>query len=251
MYSNSANTIITNVTTVKNILEKDTKNSGTVNPTYILKDTSVIEKFSEEVKEKGLSEYYTVTDNSETVQSATDSIISVKGFATTFLIITLVIGGVVLLAINMINIRERKYEIGVLRTIGLTKIKLTLQFMCELLIVTVFGLLIGAGIGSFASVKVSNELLKKEIENSESNYEEINKNFGGSMEEHEPSSNLANRNGFGITNIEKVTSMDAAVDFKVLLELIAIGVGLTIFSSISSIIAIARFSPLTILKERS
>ena len=251
MYSNSANTIITNVTTVKNILEKDTKNSGTVNPTYILKDTSVIEKFSEEVKEKGLSEYYTVTDNSETVQSATDSIISVKGFATTFLIITLVIGGVVLLAINMINIRERKYEIGVLRTIGLTKIKLTLQFMCELLIVTVFGLLIGAGIGSFASVKVSNELLKNEIENSESNYEEINKNFGGSMEEHGPSSNLANINGFGITNIEKVTSMDAVVDFKVLLELIAIGVGLTIFSSISSIIAIARFSPLTILKERS
>ena len=55
----------------------------------------------------------------------------------------------------------------------------------------------------------------------------------------------------GVVTIEQVDNMEAVVDFKVLLQLLAIGVSLTIISSISSCVAIARFSPLTILKERS
>ena len=88
--------------------------------------------------------------------------------------------------------------------------------------------------------------------------EDINKNFGGGMGEKPDSSgnqggrgNRENMNFNGIVNIEQVDSMEAVVDFKVLLQLLAIGVSLTIVSSISSCVAIARFSPLTILKERS
>ena len=55
----------------------------------------------------------------------------------------------------------------------------------------------------------------------------------------------------GMVEIKQVDSMKAIVDFKVLLELLAIGLGLTLISSISACVAIARFSPLTILKERS
>lgn len=247
MYSDSVNTIITNVTTVKDILSKDTKSAGTVTPTYILKSEKLIEEFKNEVKEKGLSEYYTVEDNSEVVQNATKTIVNVKEFATTFLIITLVIGAVVLLVINMINIRERKYEIGVLRTIGMKKSIVGVQFLVELLVVCVVGLMIGATGGALSSVKVSNQLLSTEIKNAESDYDEINKNFGGGM----MPGNMGSRNRMGINNIEQVKSMDAVVDLKVLAELLGIGVGLTLVGSIASLIAISRFSPLDILKERS
>lgn len=261
MFSNSANTIITNATVVESILADDDEFSVTVTPTFILTGTDVADKFAEEVKEKGLSEYYTVTDNVDTVESATKSISNVKTFATTFLIITLVIGGVVLLVINMINIRERKYEIGVLRTIGMKKTLVIGQFMIELLIVCIFGLLVGAGVGAVSSVEVANNLLENEISNATEDYESINKNFGGSMENIPGKSddkvvgeNHGNKDEMkinGLVNIEQVDSMDAVVDFKVLLQLLAIGVSLTIISSISACIAIARFSPLTILKERS
>ena len=264
MFSNSANTIITNATVVESILADDEEFSVTVTPTFILTGTDVAEKFAEEVKEKGLSEYYTVTDNVDTVESATKSISNVKIFATTFLIITLIIGGVVLLVINMINIRERKYEIGVLRTIGMRKSLVIGQFMIELLIVCIFGLLIGAGVGAVSSVEVANSLLENEISNATEDYESINQNFGGgmvsapSMPEGESSdknqggrSDMREMNFNGVVNIEQVDSMEAVVDFKVLLQLLAIGVSLTIISSISSCVAIARFSPLTILKERS
>ena len=130
--------------------------------------------------------------------------------------------------------------------------------MIELLTICVFGLLIGAGVGAVSSVSVANSLLANEIENASTDMEDINKNFGGGMGERPDSSgnqdgrgNRENMNFNGIVNIEQVDSMEAVVDFKVLLQLLAIGVSLTIVSSISSCVAIARFSPLTILKERS
>lgn len=263
MFSDSANTIITNSTVVTNMSKDDEDMSVTVSPTYILKNKDVAEKFSKEVTKKGLSEYYTVTDNVETVTGATKSIVNVKTFATTFLIITLIIGAVVLLVINMINIRERKYEIGVLRTIGMRKSTVVFQFIIELLVVAIFGLLIGAGVGSLSSVKIANNLLATEIKNSEEEQDSISKNFGGmeappgmpgeasgSTEKTSKKSSGPGRIN-GTVEIKQVDSMKAIVDFKVLLELLAIGLGLTLISSISACVAIARFSPLTILKERS
>ena len=266
MFSNSANEIITNISFVKKILAGNEDLTPTITPTFIIKDVESVDKFSEEVKEKGLSEYYTITSNVEDIESATESVDNVKIFATTFLIITLIIGGVVLVVINMINIRERRYEIGVLRTVGMKKSKLSLQFMSELLVVAMFSLVIGAGIGACLSVPVSNKLLANEISNASNKYEDISKNFGfggfnpGEMPNGGATSNKESKTNektqdfknfnFGIAKVNEVDSINAVVDFKVLGELLGIGVMLTILSSLASMIAIARFSPLQILKER-
>ncbi len=257
MFTNSANEIITNISFVEKILSGNDDLKATITPTFIIKDSSSVEKFSQEVSEKGLSEYYTVTSNLSEIESATESVDNVKIFATTFLIITLIIGGVVLIVINMINIRERKYEIGVLRTVGMKKSKLSMQFMVELLIVSFVSLMIGAGIGSCLSVPVSNNLLANEISNESSKYDDIGKNFGINQEKpQEDSSNDNNEKkdfkemNFGIAKVNAVESIDAVVDFKVLAELLGIGILLTLLSSLASMIAIARFQPLQILKER-
>ena len=261
MFSNSANNIITNVSFIKTVLETNENLSATITPTFILNDKEDIEEFTKEVEEKGLSEYYTITDNISEIESATESITNVKTFATTFLIITLIIGGIVLVVINMINIRERKYEIGVLRTIGMKKVSVSIQFMLELLIVCIVSLMLGAVAGSFSSVPVANSLLQNEIENANSQYDDINQNFGipnGRGEEQEnnsqnrPNNNKGNfRYNFGIANINQVDTIEAVVDVEVLVQLLGIGVLLTLVSSLASMIAISRFSPLTILKERS
>ena len=247
MFTSSANKIITNVNFVKKVLEGNTSLKATITPTYIVKDSSSVDKFISEVKEKGLSTNYQVTSNLDEIENATSSVNNVRVFATTFLIITLIIGGVVLIVINMINIRERKYEIGVLRTIGMKKIKVSLQFMFELLIVCLGALLIGAGIGSYASVPVANSLLKNEIENANTKYENINNNFG----KHESNTKDNKEHSFGIAKVKQVDNINAVVDIKVLGELLGIGLLLTLIGSLASMIAISRFSPLTILKERS
>lgn len=248
MFSNSANTIITNTTVTEKISSDDDSINLEVTPTFILTSKDVIEKFEEEVKEKGLSEYLKITTNLDQVEESVSSIKNVSTFVTTFLIITLIIGIIVLFVINMINIRERKYEIGVLRTIGMKKSKLALQFILETLIISFVSLLIGCGIGASLSVPTANKLLENEIQSSQNESEEISKNFGKGMMDK------ANQKGDKFvteSSIEQVSDINAVVDFKVVLELIGIGIVLTFVSSLSSMISIQRFSPLTILRERS
>ena len=246
MFSNSANKIITNSNFVKKIIDADSDLTVTITPTFYLKCKDSASKFEAEVKDKGLSEYYTVSNNLSEIESATKSINNVKVFATTFLIITLIIGAIVLMVINMINIRERKYEIGVLRTIGMKKSKLSMQFIFELLIVGIISLLIGTAAGATLSVPVSNKLLKNEINSASEKVENIENNFGGPGKDK----NFRDKD-FGVAKVEEVSKINAVVDYKVTGKLLLIGTGIILFSSLSSMIAIQRFSPLTILKERS
>ena len=54
-----------------------------------------------------------------------------------------------------------------------------------------------------------------------------------------------------MVEVETIDTIDAVVDYQVLLELFGIGIALTLVSSLASMISIQKFSPLTILKERS
>lgn len=244
MFSNSANTIITSSNFINKMSTTNSELTVSINPTFILTSKEVVDKFSSELANKGLDENLMVTTNLESINASVSTISNVKTFAVTFLIITLIIGAAVLLIINMINIRERKYEIGVLRTIGMKKSKVCLQFILELLIVALASLLLGAGIGSLASVPVSNKLLENEIAASKSENNNIRENFGKNDKFNDKKFN-------GVANVEAFDSINATVDVKVLLELLALGVSLTLISSISATVSIQKFSPLTILKERS
>ena len=253
MFSNSANTLITNANAVSNITTSNEEINATVNPTFIIDSYDNVEKLQNEFYEKGLDENFVLQTNEEEATSGISSIQNINSFATTFLILTLIIGGIVLFVINMINIRERKYEIGVLRTIGISKFKLTMQFVSELVIVAFVALILGAGIGAISSKEVSNSLLENEINNSNERTEEIDKNFGGAnmnggMPNH---GDRGEMRGKGMPVVEAYDSIDAVVDIKVLLELLGIGLSLVLISSIASMVSIQRFSPLTILKERS
>ena len=252
MFTSSANMIITNTNVVEELTKENEEMNKSITPTFILKDKTIIEAFNEELTSKGLSEYLSVSTNLEQVENATSTISNVNTFATTFLVITLIIGGVVLFVINMINIRERRYEIGVLRTIGMKKSLLTTQFICELLIVSFIALLIGAGIGATSSVSISNYLLENEISSSQEQRQNINDNFGrGGLNEEFKEMKPEFEKISGVADVQAFDSIDAVVNIKVLGQLLGLGIVLTLISSSASMISIQKFSPLTILKERS
>ena len=243
MYSQSANKIITGSEVIEKLVADDSTLVTTVTPSFVLKDKDSIEGFTAEVKEKGLNEYYTINTNLDELENATKSIENVKTFATTFLLIMLVISAIVLFVINMINIRERKYEIGVFRTIGVSKFKLTMQFVLEILLVSIIMLCIGAVCGSLLAKPVGNMLLENEIESSQEETAQISNNFGkgGAMDMQHT----------GTVAVQTIDTIDAVVDVTVIAQLLGIGLALTLVSSLASMISIQRFSPLTILKERS
>ncbi len=243
MFSTSSNTILTGSKYLEELINTYNLDS-TVNPTFILKSYSDTENFQNELYEKGLNENYVVETNEELALSAVKEVSNVSSFAKTFLIVTLTIGAVVLFIINMINIRERKYEIGVLRTIGVSKLKVTMQFVFELLVIALISLILGSGVGALSSKSVGNYLLANEIKSSTEETNEIESNM-------KMPDNQFNQNINGVVNVTTYDNINAVVDFTVLIELLGISLVLVFISSIAAMISIERFSPLTILKERS
>ncbi|MCI9015834.1 MAG: ABC transporter permease [Clostridia bacterium] len=242
MYSQSANKIITGSGVIDALVEQDSTLVTNITPSFIINSEEAIEKFTEEIKQKGLNEYYTINTNLEELQNATKSIENVKTFATMFLSITLIISSIVLFIVNVINIRERKYEIGVFRTIGVSKFKLTMQFILELLFITIIMLIMGTAVGSFLAKPIGNTLLQNEIEATQVEENKISDNFGKGPMNMQFETNV---------KIQSINTIDAVVDFIVIIQLFAIGVLLTLMSSLASMISIQRFTPLTILKERT
>jgi putative ABC transport system permease protein len=257
MFSGSANQILTSYASLNNIatnskLVDATKLNVQTNATFNLVSADVVDAFTAELKTKGLSEYYTVSTNLESFNQSIAPLENLSSFASTFLIIVLLIGGAILVILNMLNIRERKYEIGVLRAIGMKKHIVLSQFVIELLMVTTISIVLGGVIGSVASVPIANYMLQSEISTQETTQTTVSDNFGGGPSPTTTRGNNTMMRAFGKTvDVNYVDKINAVVDVKILLELGLIGLVLTMISSSISMIFISRYTPLKILSNRA
>lgn len=251
MFSNAANNILMSYNALNNI---DTSLSFQTNSKFILQSEGVVESFSNELKEKGLGEYYQISTNVESLNNDLKPIQNLSKFATTFLIIVFIIGIVILTVINMINIRERKYEIGVLRSIGMKKYLVIFQFVIEIFIVTIIAVIIGTLLGSAFTVPVSNSLLSSEIETLSNEQSKLSENFG--MKNDDFKSDFMEkrediRGIFGNDKSKYVDKLNAVIDLKTIFQLVGISIVITIISSGVSMIFISRYTPLKILSNRT
>ena len=258
---------VATTTTDDNGNERSTALTGQVAGTYVFADKASYEAYSAALTEMGLSEYYSlVSADASNYESSLVPLQNLSKFATTLLWIILAIGAIILIVINVFNIRERKYEVGVLTAIGVKKGKVALQFVTELLCVTLVAIILGAGIGAVASVPVSNSLLASQVEQMQSQTQAQNQNFGrpddapdnapGGMQgglgggPSGPGGSMLDiaAGGADVTYMDKI---NATTDFTILLQLMGIGVGLTIVSSLAAVVFVLRYEPLKILSNRA
>lgn len=188
-----------------------------------------------------------------------------------FLIIILIIGGVILVVLNIFNVRERKYEVGVLTAMGMKKWKVASQFVCEILIVTMIAVVIGAGIGAVSSVPITNALLESQIANQNAQQTQMGESmgrpsgmggmggFGGGSFPSDMPSDFPNDFGGGKGNMFEnmmgsaanyITEVDSAMNLTVVMQMIGIGLLLTLVASSASVMFIMRYDPLKILANR-
>ena len=74
MFSNSANTLITNSNNLVNITKSNTNIKSSIKPTFIIDDYKNSDKIEKEFHKKGLDENYTVETNEEQATSGLTSI---------------------------------------------------------------------------------------------------------------------------------------------------------------------------------
>lgn len=222
--------------------------------TYTFKSVDNYNAFSKKVYKLGLSDDYKVSSND--LQQYENSLLPLNTLSDTalwFFLIVLAVGGVILITLNIFNLRERKYEVGVLTAIGMKKAKVALQFVTEIFIVTFIALIIGTTIGSAVSVPVTNTLLQTQIQSSQSSGDSIKSNFGFNKDgDNAPPSFGPESSMFGGSKAQSyVDSVNSATNLFVVSELMLVGLFLTIIASLAALISIMRYEPLKILSNRS
>jgi len=115
--------------------------------TFFLTNPDATGPFLQELRDKGLPETFVPYYDLKSYNAIVDPVKKMSGIAVTFGLVILITGAAILVFLSISNIRERKYEVGVLRSIGMKKHQLARGMVYEsLTLVTIFtlvGLLIG------------------------------------------------------------------------------------------------------------
>lgn len=258
--------VSTTVTDTDTGREYETALTGNLSATYVFPDADTYAQFEAEARDLGLSDSYTISSADLTAfENSLTPLKTLSTMAGWFLVVILIIGAIILVVLNILNVRERKYEIGVLTAMGMKKWKVAAQFMTEILVITMVAIIIGAGIGAVSSVPVTNALLANQAESQSNQQTQIENNFGrpgnmggmggdfGQGEMTKPDKGGGRENAF--TQMfggaaDYITEVDSAMNLTVVAQMLAIGLLLTLVASAVSVLFIMRYNPLKILSNR-
>jgi len=151
-YQNRRNEILTNFDTVLNV-QSEGLSGVVVNAVYYLKSPDLLSAFDNEIRGKGLPADYNVRTDEAGYKRMIDPVTGLQGISLTFLVIVLTLGAIIMILLSVIAIRERKYEIGVLRAMGMKKQKVALGLWTEIIAVTSICFVIGMGAGTVLNVR--------------------------------------------------------------------------------------------------
>lgn len=215
-----------------------------VSGTYIFDTVEDYESFETEVRTLGLDEMYSVSSSDvANFEASLTPLETLSSMVKYFLIVILGIGAIVLVVLNMFHTRARKYEIGVLTAIGMKKRKVAMQFITEILIVTVCAVIIGGIAGAVSSVPVADSLLANQIKAQEKEQSEQEVSFGRGYGDKGGSQQTSAE----ITYVSQITS---TVDVVILVKVLGINIILAVLAGGVSVMSIMRYDPLKILSGR-
>lgn len=194
-----------------------------VQTTYYLKSPDLLEAFNQEAHEKGLHKNWKMATDETSYNKIVKPAENLANVSNIFLVGVLIVGSAILILLSVLSIRERKYEIGVLRAMGMKKGKVVRGILYESLITIGICLAIGLSIGAFAAQPVADTIAD--------NQQQTQSGFGTAQVEPE--------------EIQVSLSADAA------LKVSGIAVLLAVISSSAGVLYILRYEPMKILSERN
>lgn len=111
-------------------------------------DVSVVERSMKEIKSTlnyvlDDSSYYMVEDAGSRIEAATQSAGTMNMLLIAMATIVFIVGGIGIMNVLFLSIRERTKEIGILKALGSSKEEIMLQFLLEAVIISTFGGIMG------------------------------------------------------------------------------------------------------------
>ena len=147
------NTIYTDYATSQEVLNT-TKNNKVTMVEYGVDNPTELDNIIKNIEDLQINNI-TISKSNKNYDSITSFVESITKLTNIIRKGSVVVGVVILSLVLMFWVRERLYEIGVLLSLGISKMNLILQFIVEALMVSIFGVLLALGLESLIMKYVS------------------------------------------------------------------------------------------------
>ncbi|MBC2155572.1 ABC transporter permease [Listeria innocua] len=233
--------------TIKGSDYKDTVDSAV----YTMDDAANISAFEKEAKKVDGIDWNTfkLDANDTLYQQMIGPINSVASFSKNVVYIVSIAGALILGLLVMMQVRDRKYEMGVLLAIGEKRGKLIAQFFVEILIVALISFGLAAASSHYVAQLAGNQLLAQQNSSttSESTTSENRGPGGGGP---------GGPGGFAgsvsnlTKNTEQIKELNIQVTLEDMLKMGGIGIGIAFISVLLPAALVLRMNPKTILTKQ-
>ncbi|ENO8446154.1 ABC transporter permease [Listeria monocytogenes] len=250
-FLNPYNKVYVPYTVANTIKGSDYKNTVD-SAVYTMDDAANISAFEKEAKKVDSIDWDTfkLDANDTLYQQMIGPINSVASFSKNVVYIVSIAGALILGLLVMMQVRDRKYEMGVLLAIGEKRGKLIAQFFVEILIVALVSFGLAAASSHYVAQLAGNQLLAQQNSSTnETTTSTENRGPGGGGGQGGPG-------GFGqivsnlTKNTEQIKELDIQVTLEDMLKMGGIGIGIAFISVLLPAALVLRMNPKTILTKQ-
>ncbi|MBC1434814.1 ABC transporter permease [Listeria rocourtiae] len=221
-----------------------TYNGSLTSATYTMTDPQLIDAFKKAASKVSEvdKDFYRWDANDEAYKKMMTPIQNVASFANVIVVITALAGGLILALLVLLSIRERRFEMGVLLSLGENKAKLIGQFLVEVIMIGMIAFSIACITSQPIGQAVTNHMLAKEVQQTKDNEENESPSgamvttFGGSADVDKPKG-------------EAIDSVDVTISRQDMIEVGGIGMLVIIIATLLPCLFIIRLQPKMILSK--
>ncbi|MFD2305947.1 ABC transporter permease [Enterococcus termitis] len=252
-FLNPANTLYTSYTFANTLKGEDS--AGTIDSaSYTLEDPKEMDSFVEAAEKLIDTESFSLQTNDQAYQQMLQPLNNVASFAKNIVILVAVAGVIILTLIVMMTIRERRYEIGVLLSLGESRLKVILQFFSEIIVCMVVALVIATFSGNIVGNVVGEQLIDQQTQTAQqSASNQAGPGEGGGQQRGGRPDGGGMGGGMGRLGAssaeaaQEIEKLNISVKPKEIAILAGLGVLISFFSIVLSSVGILRLQPKKIL----
>ncbi|MCC7666026.1 ABC transporter permease [Liquorilactobacillus satsumensis] len=242
-----SNTIYSSYALVNSI--KGTTSAESV--TYTISNPSKAAAFITAAKKSINTSKLSLTKDDSTYRSLLTPLNNVKSFAQKIVILVSVAGTIILTLIVVLMIRERRYEIGVLLSLGEKRWKVIAQFFAEMVMIMVVSIAVAGAGGKFVGDAVGKQLVNQTTTTTST----TTNTTTGNSQNGQPGgggAQMANNGGGGQQQSTQASSqqlqkLSTSISVVSLVQLGAFGLAIILLAILIGSIGILRLQPKKIL----
>ena len=207
---------------------------------YLLDDPLNVDAFVADNQPR-LGEYLMLNANNETFRKMARPLDTMSFFANIVVWIVVVNAVVIISLVTALTLKTREYEIGVLLSIGVSKLKIVLQLFLELIIVAFIGFTLASVSGSLMAGSVGDMVLDFQT-TSEAKYEEEDSGYVF----------VSSTDYFTtVTQDDLLSEYHVSVSPLLIAEIFVLGTGVVLIAIVIPSFMIMRLNPKQILLEQN